>query len=111
MNGKIFWKIVKKEVERQKTSFEWLYRKTSIPKGTFSSWKSRNIMPRTDAAFKIAQALGVSIEYLLTGADKAGSVSNPRIHEIMENIVLLNNNDIEAVRALVKTMSAHYTGQ
>jgi hypothetical protein len=52
MNAAFFWKMVKKEVERQRTSFEWLYRKTNIPKGTFSSWKNRNIIPavRTMAA-------------------------------------------------------------
>jgi hypothetical protein len=58
MNAEFFWKIVKKEVERQRTSFEWLYRKTGIPKGTFSSWKSRRLMPRADDALKIADALG-----------------------------------------------------
>jgi transcriptional regulator with XRE-family HTH domain len=108
MNAEIFWKIVKREVERQETSFEWLYRKTSIPKGTFSSWKSRNLMPRTDAAFKIAEALGVSVEYLLTGVDKGSPVSNPRIQEIVEKVILFDDNDVEAVRALVNIMSGRY---
>jgi hypothetical protein len=109
MNAGIFWKIVKKEVERQKTSFEWLYQKTGIPKGTFSSWKSRNLMPRADDALRIAWALGVSVEYLLTGTDKGDSASNPRIQEIIEEMVLFDDRDIEAVKALVKTMSGRYS--
>ncbi|MFP3040567.1 helix-turn-helix domain containing protein [Treponema primitia] len=58
MNAEFFWKMVKREVDRQQTSFEWLYRKTGIPKGTFSSWKTRNIIPRADEAYLIAEALG-----------------------------------------------------
>jgi transcriptional regulator with XRE-family HTH domain len=101
--------MVKREVERQKTSFEWLYRKTGISKGTFSSWKSRGLMPRADAAFRIAEALEVSVEYLLTGADTGGSASNPRIQEIIEKMVLFDNTDVEAIGALVKTMSGRYS--
>ena len=77
MNAEFFWKMVKKEVDRQHTSFEWLYRKTQVPKGTFSSWKSRNIIPRADEAIFIAEALKVSVEYLLTGADHPNKPSNP----------------------------------
>ncbi|MDR1316974.1 MAG: helix-turn-helix domain containing protein [Spirochaetales bacterium] len=108
MNAEIFWKTVKAEVERQKTSFEWLYRKTTIPKGTFSSWKTRKLIPRADAALSIARALGVSVEYLLTGTDKGEFVSNPAVQEITKNIVLFDDNDLEAVKALVKTMSGRY---
>jgi transcriptional regulator with XRE-family HTH domain len=107
MNAEFFWKIVKKEVERQKTSFEWLYRKTGIPKGTFSSWKSRNLMPRANDAFKIAGALGVSVEYLLTGTE-SGAVSNPRIQEILTKIIIFDTNDLEAVSSLVNAMAGRY---
>jgi transcriptional regulator with XRE-family HTH domain len=109
MNAEFFWRIVKKEVDRQKTSFEWLYRKTGIPKGTFSSWKSRNLMPRAGDAFKIADALGVSVEYLLTGTERGGAVSNPRIQEILTKIIVFDNNDLEAVKSLVNAMSGRYS--
>jgi hypothetical protein len=65
MNAEFFWKMVKNEVERQQTSFEWLYRKTQISKGTFSSWKNRNIIPRADEALRIAETLKVSVVKLL----------------------------------------------
>jgi transcriptional regulator with XRE-family HTH domain len=108
MNAKFFWKTVKKEVDRQNTSFEYLYRKTGIPKGTFSSWKSRDIIPRADEAYKIAGALGVSIEYLLTGRDGTGGPSNPALEEIVGYMVSLDQNDLNSVDVLIRAMSKRY---
>jgi transcriptional regulator with XRE-family HTH domain len=108
MNAEFFWEMIKKEVERQQTSFEWLYRKTRIPKGTFSSWKSRNIIPRADEAFRIAEALKVSVEYLLTGADRPKKLSNPIVHEINETIPFFDDNDLKTIHATVRSMAARY---
>jgi transcriptional regulator with XRE-family HTH domain len=108
MDAEFFWKIVKKEVERQQTSFEWLYRKTQIPKGTFSSWKNRNIIPRADEALRIAEALKVSVEYLLTGSDSQKKPSNPTINEINETAPFLDNNDLQTILATVRAMAARY---
>jgi transcriptional regulator with XRE-family HTH domain len=108
MNAEFFWKMVKNEVERQQTSFEWLYRKTQIPKGTFSSWKSRNIIPRADEAFRIAEALKVSVEYLLTGADPQKKASNPTINEINETAPFFDDNDLQTILATVRAMAARY---
>ena len=109
MNAEFFWEMVKKEVERQRTSFEWLYRKTNISKGTFSSWKSRNIMPRADEAFLIANALKVSLEYLLTGIDQpVDSSTKTTIHEIAEKIPFFDDYDMETLLATVRTMAVRY---
>ena len=108
MNAKFFWKMVKKEVERQQTSFEWLYRKTKIPKGTFSSWKNRNIIPRADETFRIAQALKVSMEYLLTGADPQNKPSNPAVNEICETVPFFDDNDLQTILATVRSMASRY---
>ena len=108
MNAEFFWKMVKKEVERQQTSFEWLYRKTQIPKGTFSSWKNRNIIPRADEAFRIAGALKVSVEYLLTGDEQIKEPSNPAVHEITETAVFFDDNDLRTLLVTVRAMAARY---
>ena len=111
MKAEFFWKMVKKEVERQHTSFEWLYVKTQIPKGTFSSWKSRNVIPRADEAFRIAEALKVSVEYLLTGADKSRKPSNPAVNEIIETVPFFDDNDLRTLLATVRAMEARYQGK
>jgi transcriptional regulator with XRE-family HTH domain len=104
--------MVALEVGKQKTSFEWLYRKTKVAKGTFSSWKTRNILPRADVAFKIAEALGVTVEYLLTGRDQYKQVSNVLVHNIMEEIakelVFFDPFDLETLRLLISSMARRY---
>jgi transcriptional regulator with XRE-family HTH domain len=108
VNAEFFWKMVKIEVERQRTSFEWLYRKTQIPKGTFSSWKNRNIIPRADEALRIAQALKVSMEYLLTGVERSAQPSNPATNEIATTIPLFDDNDLHTILATVRAMAKRY---
>jgi transcriptional regulator with XRE-family HTH domain len=108
MNAEFFWRMVKTEVEKQRTSFEWLYRKTNIPKGTFSSWKNRNIIPRADEALRIADALKVSVEYLLTGRDRGHSPSNPAIQTITEIIPFFDDIDLQTLLAAARGMAARY---
>ena len=108
MNAEFFWEIVTNEVKRQRTSYEWLYRKTQIPQGTFSSWKNRKTIPRADEAFLIAEAIKVSVEYLLTGTDKLREPSNTAAQEIIERIPFFDNNDLQTLLATVRAMSARY---
>lgn len=42
---------------------------TGIPKSTFSEWKNGRSFPKLPKLEKIADALGVSLEYLRTGKD------------------------------------------
>ena len=108
MNAEFFWEMIKKEVERQDTSFEWLYRKTQIPKGTFSSWKNRNTIPRADEAFLIASALNVTVEYLLTGVDKPTIPSNKAVQELTEAVPFFDDYDLQTLLAAVRAMTVRY---
>jgi transcriptional regulator with XRE-family HTH domain len=112
MEGVFFWDMVASEIKKQKTSFEWLYRKTKVAKGTFSSWKTRNALPRADIAYKIAEALGVTVEYLLTGKEQYKQVSNILVQTIMDEIVkelvFFDSFDLETVRQLIFSMAQRY---
>jgi transcriptional regulator with XRE-family HTH domain len=109
MDAKKFWGRVKREVDCQNTSFEWLYGKTGIAKGTFASWKSRGIMPRADEAYRIAEALGVTVKYLVTGHDGGPGASRFKdIEEVLSALALFDQTDRDAVKALVKALSARY---
>ena len=108
MKAEFFWEMVKKEVEKQNTSFEWLYRKTKIPKGTFSSWKNRNIIPRADEAYLIANALMVSVEYLLNGVDKPIETSNKAVQELTVTVPFFDDFDMQTLLATVRAMAIRY---
>lgn len=62
-----FWNRVKDEIARQNTTQEWVAKKTNSNYRTFRGWVSREIMPNADQAVAIADALGTSVEYLVTG--------------------------------------------
>ncbi len=42
---------------------------TDIPNSTIGTWKSKNIMPPIDTIVRIADALNVSIDWLVTGKE------------------------------------------
>jgi hypothetical protein len=50
--------------------------KTRIPSSTLSTWKKKNIYPRADEAFKIASAIGTTVEYLVSGRNVAAVCSD-----------------------------------
>jgi transcriptional regulator with XRE-family HTH domain len=112
MDGIFFWEMVALEVGKQKTSFEWLYQKTKVAKGTFSSWKTRKTLPRADEAFQIAEALGVTVEYLLTGREHYKHISNIQVHTIVEEIakelVFFDSYDLETLKLLISSMARRY---
>jgi transcriptional regulator with XRE-family HTH domain len=63
--------------------------------------RTKSSMPPADTAVKIAKALGVTVEYLVTGEDP----STPKVvNRLIRNILNLNKRDQILISALVKTM-------
>lgn len=61
---------LRNELDYQGLTVKELSEKTGIPKPTLSCYlSSRQTMPTADAAVKIAKALNVSVEFLVTGKD------------------------------------------
>lgn len=59
-------------------------------------------MPPADAAVRIAQALGVTVEYLVTGKEP----DIPKdIRQISHNLLKLNKRDRRLIALLVKAMA------
>jgi transcriptional regulator with XRE-family HTH domain len=63
--------------------------------------RTRASMPPADAAVKIAKALGVTVEYLVTGEDSSMS---KEVNRITRSILSLNQRDRKLVVSLVKSM-------
>jgi transcriptional regulator with XRE-family HTH domain len=56
--------------------------RTGIKQPTLSNWRVNEIYPRADDAVRIAEALGTTVEYLVTGSDKILPPLDPAALEI-----------------------------
>ena len=63
--------------------------------------RTRASMPPADVAVKIAKALGVTVEYLVTGEDPLPK----EVSKITRSILNLNKRDRKLITSLLKTMS------
>ena len=78
--SKMFKDNLRDELNYQDITVKELSLKTGIPKPTLSCYlSSRNTMPPVDIAYKIAQALNVSMEYLVTGEASFNATKNQNI--------------------------------
>ena len=62
-----YWKRVFKLMKTHKISAEKFAEYIKIPRSTFYSWKRCKRSPEVGTAYNMATALGVSVEYLVTG--------------------------------------------
>lgn len=72
MDAKTFWGNVKPLIKKNNKTQEILASELEIPFGTFQGWIAKSILPDVVSAYKIARALGVSVEYLVTGKETDG---------------------------------------
>jgi len=76
-----------------------------ISKHTLDNYLNvRGHMPTADAAVKIARALGVSVEYLVTGEDNHPdkSILGPEIRSLVQNFKLLEEDDRKMVVSIIQ---------
>ena len=64
-----FWIRTKRLIKAHKMSQNDFALYVGIPVRTFWSWIYRNVIPDASRACAIAQALGVTVEYLVMGLD------------------------------------------
>lgn len=62
-----FWDNVETLRRAQNTSYRWIAKKMGVSETTVSSMRKTGTEPRASDAFKIASALGTTVEYLCNG--------------------------------------------
>jgi len=107
MNGN-FRENLRKELDYQGILVKELSAKTGVPVATLDCYLgARATVPSVEAAFKIAQALQVSLEYLIIGEDinfnKKHVKLNREMQELVKLIEQLNPDQCKAIFNLVKT--------
>ena len=90
-----FWEIVIDELDYQNKTRKWLAAEVSIDVSTIGTGLKRGSIPQVDLAIKIANALNVPVEYLLTGIVKPSSNANVEIdiHKYHKYSKVINNLD------------------
>jgi transcriptional regulator with XRE-family HTH domain len=83
--------------------------KTGIAKGTLDCYLgARASMPPADIAVKIANALDVTVEYLVTGQkhEKKDKLLDHNIRSIIQILIELSEKDIEIILGLSKILKS-----
>jgi len=78
---------------------------TGTSKSTIDNYLNiREVIPSADIAVKIANALGVTVEYLVTGDETTSTrVSHgPEIKELIQDYKLLNKDDRKMIKDIIQ---------
>jgi transcriptional regulator with XRE-family HTH domain len=94
------------ELDYQGLTVKELSAKTGIPKGTLDCYLGvRASMPPADIATKIAIALDVTVEFLVTGKEiKKQGILDHNIRSIIQILVDLKEKDIETILGLARVL-------
>ncbi len=97
---KTFKENLRDELNFQGMTVKELAAKTGLVKGSLDNYLGvRASIPPADVAVKIAKALNVSVEYLVTGE---GIEENQSKNEVMKNFYALPKNMQSAIKDLLK---------
>lgn len=103
-----FKENLKAELSYQNMVVKELADRTCINKSTLDNYlRDKHSSPTVENAVKIARALNVSVEYLVTGKDSRAS-SHPNadlIRHIMTDLRVLDRYDLESLSVLIKRMT------
>ena len=101
---------LRSELDYQGITVKELSAKTGIAKGTLDCYLGvRASMPPADIATKIANALSVTVEYLVTGqkSKSPDKLWDRNIRSIIQILVELSEKDVETILALSKILKTH----
>ena len=100
-----FKENLKLELSYQDLRVKELAALTGISRYTLDNYLNlRERIPTADVAVKIAKALGVSVEYLVTGEENYPDnlPMKPEIRELIRDFKLLSKNDREMINAIIQ---------
>lgn len=63
---------LKNEIKANNTTQEWIAGQIGVPLSTFRKWMTRKTYPNLKEGIAIAELLGITAEYLVTGTELEG---------------------------------------
>ena len=106
-------KIVERiETQRKKLGLtqKEVCQKCNIVDTTYSSWKNRNRIPSIEEASRIAETLGVTLEWLATGLEKIkpGTVLSKDEQQLLDYYHAANQDGQSRIREQAKLLSREH---
>jgi transcriptional regulator with XRE-family HTH domain len=105
-----FAENLRSELDYQGLIVKELAAKSGINIHTLNNYLSgKKTMPPADAAVKIAASLGVTVEYLITGAaGRRPNIANTMLkylplRDVMNDLLTLPEDTLEPIKAMIKT--------
>jgi len=99
-DAKQFWQRYKDSAVRD----FFVVLKAKISPSTLSTWKSKNIYPRADAAVEIASIINTSVEYLVTGKEPVNAACSSDALEIASAADHLTEEGIDLLKNFVSSL-------
>ncbi len=108
-----FYKRVGVKLIEMEKKRSWLLAQTGISASTWSSWEKYGRMPPADRALAIADCLGLTLEYLITGRQSALDfrMTSPLVMEIHQKLVDLGETELRRVLTSVNTIRLETGGR
>ena len=99
---RIYVRLVELEQKRS-----WLLDKTGTKPSTWNSWERFGRIPPADRALAIADALGVSLEFLVAGREGPFDFrrNDPLVVQITQKLPEMNQDQLRRVLAVVDTIT------
>ena len=84
-----------------------MLKQTVIRPSTWSSWEKNDRYPPADRAASIADALGLSVEYLVTGKESPFDfrAERPRVTEIAHRLMSMDEVQLGEVLTFVNSLA------
>lgn len=104
-----FKENLKSELSYKNVLVKELAALTGISKNTLDNYLNvREYMPPADVAVKIAHALEVTVEYLVTGEEKSPGRSShgSEINELIQDFKQLNEDNRETIKDIINLLKA-----
>ena len=103
----LFWNNVKEELDYKDMSQKELSASTNISYNTLQSWITKDRLPDAQDAVKIARALNVSVERLVTGQEDISKELNKETNELLHDLRHLSLEDFKIAKTIIHRLSIH----
>ncbi len=98
---------LREEIEYKGLMVKEISSQVGISNSTFLSYiDARAVLPNVETAVKIAQVLGVSVEYLVTGSDTVLEARYADLKEIIRDLAMLSRPQLETVKPMIHALAA-----